>query len=76
MHKLITPSPCRRPALPPGAANQLAARSLEAHVKRADDRCLLKIARILRQVFEQSDPFFDRANGGPERLFDGIGQLS
>lgn len=33
--------------------------------KRADRRCLIEIARMLRQMFEQPNPFFDNANGIP-----------
>src|SRR5688572_31073071 len=43
---------------------------LKLTVKRAERLCLLKIAGVLRQVLEQSNPFFHGANGSPDGLFD------
>lgn|SRR5688500_16552995 len=45
---------------------------LKLTLKRADRFGLLKIAGVLRQVLEQSNPFFHGANGSPDGLFDGI----
>ena len=46
---------------------------LKLTLKRSDRFGLLEIAGVLRQVLEQSYPFFHGANGSPDELLDGIG---